>query len=226
MEVALFFLLPKFVKIVLEIFVEPRGDAMKTSVLVLVIAICLTVTGCNTDPPVDTAVQIRGSKDGVESFLALLGQEGVDCYTVTPPGVSETAGFQIYKMKDSCASYLLYAGKIYQLGEYFGGMGIMDIKAWDFDGDGVQELVYTYSWGSGRHRSQIGFFDPGSQGPAELDYCYEDQDMMIVKSASGYSLHHAEVTSGEVCLIDFNLTPGRRLAEIVYADGRLGLENP
>ena len=185
-------------------------------------------------------VSIRGSKDGVKDFLALQGQlieQGLAnendfsydvWYNVTPKEVAEKGNCQIFKSSESCASFLLYKDKVYGLGIGFGGLGVLDSKLCDFDKNGEYELLYTYSWGSGLHRSHVGHFDLKTQKQTHLDYVYLNEDMMLVENPDGsISLYHAKVKYGEKRLIDFELTARNPLADVVYKEGKLRVvKNP
>jgi hypothetical protein len=82
-------------------------------------------------------------------------------------GLSEKFGCQLYKVTDGvweCASLLVGHGKVQRLGESFGGSGVMSACLADLDGDGTDELVYSFSWGSGIHRSHVAAWKPAANG--------------------------------------------------------------
>lgn len=113
------------------------------------------------------------SKDHVPEFIALMGGErelvGLlsgriiseeTCYNVTPPLVAQQTDIQIFKFSDSCLSFVLVDGEIYELCGSFGGYGFVDAIPWNFDNDDVLDLLVCASWGSGVHRSEISVFNP------------------------------------------------------------------
>ncbi|MCB9854108.1 MAG: hypothetical protein H6818_00360 [Phycisphaerales bacterium] len=53
-------------------------------------------------------------------------------------------------------AFLIHGDEVIKLGESFGGMGFQDSCVSDLDEDGHPELLFTYSYGSGIHRSQVG----------------------------------------------------------------------
>ena len=63
--------------------------------------------------------------------------------------------FQVTEGVREGSTYLLFDGSVEPLGESFGGHGVMSCCVTDLDADGSPELVYSYSWGSGIHRSQL-----------------------------------------------------------------------
>jgi hypothetical protein len=68
-------------------------------------------------------------------------------------------GVQLYQVTEgvrACATYLVLDGRAHLLCGGFGGNGIQSACVTDLDGDGAPELTYTWSWGSGIHRSQLG----------------------------------------------------------------------
>ena len=78
---------------------------------------------------------------------------------VTPEEVLETTGCRIFKDPDSCEFYLADGERCSVLGTGFGGYGFTSAVPWDYDGNGTVDLLYTYSWGSGMHRSHLSLFD-------------------------------------------------------------------
>jgi hypothetical protein len=177
-------------------------------------------------------VKLRGDKEGVLEFLALLetlaGQGQLPggectyetCFHVTPAVIAGRFAGRIFKCSDTFASYLMYEGRVYLLGHYFGGVGVMDIKLCDLNQDGQPELLYTYSFGSGVHRSMIGHFDPVSRRETMPGYVYWNHDMMLIQNEDGsFSLYHADITLQRPAGMD--LVAGPRLADIVYIDGEI-----
>lgn len=88
---------------------------------------------------------------------------------ITPEYVFNETGCQIFKNGSTCEAYLLCEGALYGLGIGFGGLGIVDIETCDFDDNDLKDLLYTYSWGSGIHRSCLGYFDLSKKSEGEID---------------------------------------------------------
>ena len=63
-------------------------------------------------------------------------------------------GCQVFKDNDF-ETYIIRDKKVTPIGTGFGGYGVASIFTADLNKDGRLELVYTYSWGSGLHRSHI-----------------------------------------------------------------------
>ncbi len=136
---------------------------------------------------------VYGTDKGVKKFLSLQGdyQTGYDndkCYNITPEEFKQDSGYQIFKYDTSCASFLLYDEEIYQLGEWFGGMGVTSMALADLDSDGKQELYFTYSWGSGIHRSLAAYFDPVTRQIQVFDYTCWDGDMLLSRNSTNNAL--------------------------------------
>ena len=113
------------------------------------------------------------NKDYVAEFMELLGEDTelsgllsgyaldeAHCYNVTPSTFAGETDMKIFKFSDSCASFVLLDGEIYQLCEFCGGYGFVDARLWDFDCDGTLDLLVSSSWGSGMHRSILSVFNP------------------------------------------------------------------
>ena len=111
------------------------------------------------------------SKDFVKEFMSILGTvkgegllSGYDldeehCYNVTPSAVSLSTDIKIFKFSDSCASFALIDGEVYEICTSFGGYGFFNAVPWDYDEDGTTDLLVASSWGSGMHRSEISVFN-------------------------------------------------------------------
>lgn len=107
------------------------------------------------------------------------------CFNITPDIISENSSYSIFKYSSSTASFVMYDNNVYPLGEYFGGLGVTSLALADLNKDKQYELYFTFSWGSGLHRSQIGYFDPASKQVNILGYSHNDKDMMLTKSDEG-----------------------------------------
>jgi len=104
-----------------------------------------------------------------------------DVSDITPKEVRDEIGCQIFKIKNNFATYVAYKSKLYQLGTGGGGFGVVSIKTCDFDGNGQKDLIFTFSSGSGMHRSEIGVFNL-SKGKGEvLDFMQRHRDIMLGK---------------------------------------------
>jgi hypothetical protein len=175
-------------------------------------------------------VSISGTKDGVQDFLALQGefQSGYDtdtCYNVTPGDFDEASGYAVFKYGTSCASFLLYENKVYPLGEWFGGFGVTSMVLNDLNKDGKQELYFTYSFGSGLHRSHIAYFDPVLKQVVSIEYTHLNKDMIVAESgAGGLSLYDTNFSSME-SFVRFEMISTGHIADIVYEGGQTCL-NP
>ena len=142
---------------------------------------------------------ITGTKDKVKELIDLLNQKGWDMatinygyefsydtvYNITPPGIADGEDFQIFKCSTSCLSILEYKGQCYELGIGFGGYGLVDMMLYDCNKDGVSDLLYTYSWGSGLHRSCAAYFDFTNCESVVLDVTAGEAEMMLVQNANG-----------------------------------------
>jgi len=184
--------------------------------------------------PPDTAQMnkhIIGSKEGVDALFELIDDKKQDLdsinygyefsydtvYNITPPDVADGMDCQIFKCSTSCLSILVYNGGIYELGISFGGYGVVDMLLYDYTGDGVPELLYTYSWGSGIHRSCSAYFDFTVNMSVPLDYTAGEAEMMLVGSENGgLSLYEATLKSDsdKNSFTDYSLHADAYLTEV------------
>lgn len=84
-------------------------------------------------------------------------------------------------------SYLVKSGKIYPLSVGFGGYGLTAMCVADLKRDGAPELLYTYSWGSGLHRSLIDaiVFDGPNAKRISAAFFVQAVDLRFSKTAGG-----------------------------------------
>lgn len=80
---------------------------------------------------------------------------------VAQPEAWQTLGVQLFQVgADSLVqafeTFAVRKGEVRRLGTGFGGMGVGSTLVADVDGDRSPDLAFVFSWGSGRHRSQVG----------------------------------------------------------------------
>lgn len=158
----------------------------KRLLLVLFVLLTFVFTSCtsknsnelsNTEQTTDALFSQQSymtgncSKDNVEEFMSVLGEQELGglstgfvldeehCYNVTPERIAEETSAQIFKFSDSCATFIYLNSQVYPLGEWFGGYGFVNAVLCDFDHDSNSDILYTYSWGSGLHRSLVAVFN-------------------------------------------------------------------
>lgn len=172
--------------------------------------------------------EISGTQDGVADFITLLqnfksGSDTDTCYNITPDYIRDNSGYSVFKYDASCASFLLYEGKVYPLGEWFGGLGVTNMTLADLNGDQKPELYFTYSWGSGLHRSHVAYFDPVGKKVVTLDYTHLNKDMLITENeAGGLSLYEAAINRME-SFVNFTMERTDYITDIVYKNGQISL---
>ena len=93
---------------------------------------------------------------------------------VTPEEISTTMDCRIYKDPESCRTFLS-DGKETEVLCYPGDYGFTSAAAWDYDDNGVPDLLFTGSGGSGIHSSYLTLFDRTSREAQDL-YVYTPRD--------------------------------------------------
>jgi hypothetical protein len=91
---------------------------------------------------------------------------------ITPEKLRETE-FRIYKDMQTFESYLVRSSSdVHRLGAGFGGFGIISLEV----SDDLSYMVYTYSFGSGIHRSHtaVCFLDGSGRSWESLPYWHHD----------------------------------------------------
>ncbi|WMJ89195.1 M56 family metallopeptidase [Anaerocolumna sp. MB42-C2] len=173
---------------------------------------------------------ISGTQDGVLDFLShqqnfKSGYNNDTCYNITPNYIRQNSDYLIFKYDTSCASLLLYEDKIYPLGEWFGGYGLTSMSLFDLDGDQKPELYFTYSFGSGLHRSNAAYFDPIANKVIVFNYTHPNSDMLITPNYDGgLSLYDADIKTID-SFVNFEIEKKDYISDITYENGQISL-NP
>ena len=97
---------------------------------------------------------------------------------LTPQELWDRAKAQVFKQRDYTESieevdaYLIQGMKICPLSVGFGGNGLDSLCVCDLNHDSKPELAYTFSWGSGIHRTHLGVIrlDSGVPIPVNAEY--------------------------------------------------------
>lgn len=140
----------------------------KILTILLAILSSAAIASCSSyNENISEEAQFSSSKNGVENFYYLLYEKDKDltplleeenCYNVTTENLKKT-GVSIFKFKDECVTYLKYGDDIYHFAGGFGGYGFVNAVTCDFDHNGKVDILYTYSYGSGIHRSIVSVFN-------------------------------------------------------------------
>ena len=133
-----------------------------TAVFLVVLFLCMFLSSCSTTNESEANgsdsetsqistqewMHTECSKDYVKEFMSILETvkgdgllSGYDldeehCYNVTPSAVSESTYIKIFKFSDSCASFALIDGEVFEICSSFGGYGFFNAVPWDYDEDG------------------------------------------------------------------------------------------
>src|SRR5689334_6603746 len=80
---------------------------------------------------------------------------------ITPPEVWRQAGRQLFKMSggSSLETFVVTDREAMHIGNGFGGLGVTSALPFDVNKDGIVDIVYAYSFGSGINRSVIAWLD-------------------------------------------------------------------
>ena len=97
---------------------------------VIAAALVLACAAAGAEPVEEDWVAVPCGRDGVAEFMNAFTSvysyaDGEHCYNVTPESVAEETEFRIFKFSDSCASYVLEGGHVYDLCDGYGGYGFL-----------------------------------------------------------------------------------------------------
>lgn len=202
------------------------------SAILILTAVLFIIPGCRQNEQTGEFMdvfQMVPSSRGVDDFLeqhygenpSEFGSGG--CYNVTPENISRRYGFDIYKFDTSCESLLLYKDQVYPLGEWFGGLGVTSFAVTDLNGDGLFELYFTYSWGSGIPRSLVGYFDSADNKTFTFDFTAWYKEMVLGTDEDG-ALCVYEADCDINTFVDIKMLPGTKIGPIVCADNDIVFE--
>lgn len=114
---------------------------------------------------------------------------------MTPEKVKKEIGCQIFRINNTSETFVVYKSKVYQIGFGFGGYGVVSVESCDFDGNKQKDLIYTFSWGSGMHRSHIGVLNLSNNREEWLDFMQLNEDVLLNKvSDDNFKVDVAKVT--------------------------------
>ena len=163
------------------------------------------------------------TKSGVDEFMAQYSvpqnmYENDELYNITPQEITDKYGFRIFKYKKNCESFLEYNDNIYTLGTGFGGYGTTSFAVADLNNDENIEIYYTFSWGSGMHRSHIGYFDTALSKELGFDYTCWDKDMILTVNSGRLEAYVANIKGNFVYM---TATPKDKVGEIAVENGKI-----
>lgn len=86
----------------------------------------------------------------------------IELIEITPSNIWDQTKCQLYKIVDdykNSETFIVTNQKAVHIGNGFGGFGVTSAVPYDVNKDGVLDIVYSYSFGSGIHRSVISWID-------------------------------------------------------------------
>lgn len=148
--------------------------------------------------------------------------DGDECYNITPGFIAGNSDFQVFKYNKSSYSYIMYEDEIYSIGTCLGGYGITSMALADLNRDGQYELYYTFSWGSGIPRSQIGYFDPAVKEVRIFDESFYFLEIMLtVTESDGLCVNTASLNMDS--FVDFSITSQDLIGTIALENDEISL---
>lgn len=99
------------------------------------------------------------------------------------------------------------------------------IETCNFDEDGQKDLIYTFSWGSGMHRSHIGVYNFSKDQEAWIDFVQMNKDIMLIKvSDNSFEIYNDKVSSENLDFCHPKLSKQEQVADVKNIDGKIGVE--
>ena len=112
---------------------------------------------------------------------------------LTTDEVWDKLGVQVFQVTEGVQAhetFVVAPGRVVRIGVGFGGRGVRSLCVAELNGDGRSKLVYSFSWGSGTHRSQVGVYDLKAKEPRQLIagesyFSGVDDDLMVERQKDG-----------------------------------------
>ena len=106
------------------------------------------------------------------------------------PAYWQQADCQVFKELKTFTTYVLRKGRMFELGVGFGGMGVESIESFSLSGGKTADaLLFTYSWGSGLHRSHIGYYDFQTEKEYTFPVSYPNADCTLQRTETAFKLY-------------------------------------
>jgi len=171
-----------------------RCSRLRTAII-LVICLGLSASACGKAP----APEVEPVRLSVEEARTLIREElleeepdldlEITLEERTPDDLWQRMGAQLFLSGGpfaevrSAETYAVADGQVDRLGIAFGGHGVTSTEIADLNQDGEPELLYTYSWGSGLHRSHVAVYMPRhpDERTIDADLVYLNGDMLLEK---------------------------------------------
>jgi hypothetical protein len=129
---------------------------------------------------------IRTKKPGAQIDTAFVVDD------LTTDAIWDQLHAQVVKVKEGqvekSETFVLRGNKVERIGDAFGGNGVTSLVVADLAGDNKPLLVYSFAWGSGDHRSEIGILDLHGKRATELRMSpvnRSSDDYTVRRSVSG-----------------------------------------
>lgn len=183
----------------------------------------LESSGLNAIGP-EAEMSVTSSKTQVAEFEKSAGFQICEneCYNTTPDFIAEHSDFAVFKYNLSTESFILCDGEVYSIGTCFGGYGMGSMALGDLNRDGQYELYYTFSWGSGIPRSQIGYFDPACREVTVFDESFFFDEVMLTVNEAGELCVNAADFDRE-SPVDYSIRAEELLGKIAFEGEQITL---
>jgi len=153
---------------------------------------------------------------------------------ITTDEVRRDLGLQVFKVTEKATvqqdeTFVVRDGRARRIARGIGGKGVTSMVPADLDGDGRKELVFSFSWGSGRHRSEVGALIEGQGGLMERNAgrSFFDEDVTVRGADGAAGVYRGDLLLGVLVLErgELRLRPAEGLpADALPPDRRGGLD--
>ncbi|MGO4106093.1 hypothetical protein [Paenibacillus sp. YAF4_2] len=89
--------------------------------------------------------------------VAQSSDKNAEIKEITSADIWDKTKCQLFRIAEE--TFIIKNQKVIHIGNGFGGNGVTSAVPYDVNKDGITDMIYAYSFGSGMHRSQISWMD-------------------------------------------------------------------
>jgi hypothetical protein len=135
---------------------------------VFILPLLVGTTGACAPQTVEVKISAKSASQRIEAFARSANPDLADTVTfpleeTTTEETWQALQIQVFRVKEGIyenETFIINQDKVIQMGTAFGGQGVNSMVTSDLNGNGDVELLFTYSFGSGIHRTRMAAYAP------------------------------------------------------------------
>ena len=213
---------------------------MKKIIILLISLLLLTAVACSEPFEPKLSGSLVGLYSASENTIADMKEKGItglddhtlldaltaqDGYDITSSSIRADAEAEIYKFASNNLTVLSVNGDYFMLGDANGGYGVVSTLLHDLDGDGINEIYFTYCTGEA-NKGRVGCY---VQATASVLICETEFDtplLAVATARGGLDLYAATVDYGKFAEdhINAQVNANEKISSLKLNEGMLTCE--